>query len=74
MKPFILLKALFCRFWVSLRSLGNMRGANVGEGFHLILNLLSLHVQILLEHLLLIHQLLIELLELPELSHNQVSH
>ena len=47
-----------------VRRLGHLRSARIGESFHLSLRLLSLHFQTLLEHLLLNHQLLTELLEL----------
>ena len=49
-----------------VRRLGNLRSAKIGESFHLSLGLLSLHFQTLLEHLLLVHELLTELLELPK--------
>ena len=49
-----------------VRRLGHLRSAEIGESFHLSLKLLSLHFQTLLEHLLLVHQLLTELLELSK--------
>ena len=50
---------LFClKVTGIVRRLGNLRSAKIGESFHLSLRLLSLHFQTLLEHLLLVHQLL----------------
>ena len=58
------------KFTGVVHRLGNLRSAKIGESFHLSLRLLSLHLQTLLEHLLLVYQLLTELSELPEhLSH-----
>ena len=48
-----------------VRRLGHLRSAKIGDSFHLSFRLLSLYLQIVLEHLLLVHQLLAELLELP---------
>ena len=52
-----------------VRRPGHLRCAKIGESLHL-LRLLSLHLQTLLEHLMMVYQLMSELLELPEhLSH-----
>ena len=66
LKTFHLVKRFCVKVTGIVRRLGHLRSAKIGESFHLSLRLLSLHFQRLLEHLLLVHQLLTELLELPK--------
>ena len=65
MKPFHLGENFCLEVPDIIRRLG-LFSAKVGQSFHLNLRLLSLHLQTLLKHVLLIHQLLTELLKLRE--------